>query len=223
MRLPLNRVDSESPAGRVIETLMRRGPRTVSELVDELNVTRTAVRQQVDRLLADGWLVRTQRRSGPGRPADVFAVSQKTRRLYGGQLELLPKLILEELIAQDGPAKAWSVLRGVSRRIARDAREKVGTGSSADRFRRLLDWLRAEGVAAEPEPSVGSLQLEVRTCPYTGLADEHREICEMERETLSDLMGQPVEHTQCMLDGHASCQFHVNLGDERGTDSNSLG
>jgi predicted ArsR family transcriptional regulator len=207
MLLPIHQLEPDSAAGRVVDALLRKGPLTVSELVFSIGVTRTAVRQQVDRLLADGWLMRTQRRTGPGRPADVFAVSDKTRRLLAGHLDRLSKLLLEEVITNFGPDTAQVLLRQVTRRMARDAQASVGEGPAHERLARLAGWLQAEGVRAESEAEAGLLA--VRTCPYAGLVEEHRELCDLERESFSELVGSPVEHEQCMLDGHACCEFRV--------------
>ncbi len=198
---------SDSPAQRIIEVLLRGGPMTVAELAGELNVTATAVRQQLSRLVSEGWLLRTHRNSGPGRPAGVFAVAEKARRLFGAGGPDVSRLLIEEIVRVDGEGKARALLERVSRRIAEAAKPAVGQGPPAERIRRLADYLSHEGVMAESE-SRGT-RLSVFTCPYAGIVEEHREICEMEREAFSALVEQSVEQHQCMLDGHSACEFEL--------------
>jgi predicted ArsR family transcriptional regulator len=43
--------------------------------------------------------------------------------------------------------------------------------------------------------------------------EEHRELCDLERESFSELVGSPVAQEHCMLDGHACCEFRVTESD----------
>jgi len=47
------------------------------------------------------------------------------------------------------------------------------------------------------------------TCPYYGLAREHREVCGMEIEAMELALRSPVTLYQSQLDGHNGCQFQV--------------
>lgn len=180
---------------------------TVAELMSSLGVTATAVRQQVNRLAGEGWLLRTHRNAGAGRPAGVFAVSEKARRLFQSGGPDVARLIVEELARSEGEDKTRALLERVSRRVTQAARPTVGKGPAAERVQRLAEFLTREGVVAES--AARGLKLNVFTCPYGGLAHEHREICEMERQAFSELVERPVEQQQCMLDGHAACEFKI--------------
>lgn len=199
-----------SSAQRVIDLLVRRGPLTIAQLVAELGVTTTAVRQQVNRLSADGWITRTQRRRGPGRPADVFAISEEARRRFGTNLGELSRLLIEEIVDAEGPARGRVLLRRVGRRIAENRRSAVGEGPPSDRLRRLAELLSRDGMMVAAEQSGDDLKLTVFTCPFRGLATEHPEVCDMEREAFSALLGGPVQLRQCAQSGYARCEFGVS-------------
>jgi DeoR family transcriptional regulator, suf operon transcriptional repressor len=198
-----------STGQRLIVAIARHGHLTIADLVDHLGVTTTAVRQQVNRLLADGWLVRDRRHGVPGRPADVFSLSEKTKRMFGGLNDELSKLLLEEIAHLEGPARSRTILRSVGRRMAEHGRAFIGAGPPAERLQRLADLLSHEGVLAETRGPADNLRLTVFTCPYRGLASEHPEVCEMERETFSALLGGPVRRNQCVREGHERCEFSV--------------
>jgi DeoR family transcriptional regulator, suf operon transcriptional repressor len=203
------RIETGSAAERIIAAVTRGGQTTISDLVAALGVTTTAVRQQVNRLLADGWLVRSQRHGGMGRPADVFSVSEQAQRLFGERKGEFSRLLLEEMAQTIGAARRRAMLRNVGRRMAEQRRRFVGEGSPAQRLQSLAELLGREGVLAETSGPQGDLHLAVFTCPYHGLAAEHREICEMERQTFSDLVGGDVRRHQCVLDGHGCCEFSL--------------
>ena len=203
------RIEGGSAAERMIAAVTRQGHTTIADLVRSLGLTTTAVRQQVNRLLAKGWLVRSQRHGGLGRPADVFAVSDRVKRLFGESRDEFSKLLLEEIMQVEGPAARRKILQGVGRRMVEERRRFVGEGKPVERLRRLADLLNREGVLAETRGPRADLHLAVFTCPYQGLAGEHREICEMERRTFSELVGRTVRRHQCVLDGHEHCEFSV--------------
>jgi DeoR family transcriptional regulator, suf operon transcriptional repressor len=207
MPVPRHHSEPDSPAQRITNLLARRGPSTVAQLVAALGVTTTAVRQQVNRLVAEGWLIRTRRRHGPGRPADVLELSSDARRTFGGQGGELSRLLLEEIAEIEGPERRRALLEAVGRRMAQDARRFVGDGSPAERLQRLAELLSREGVLAEAETGGRAARLAVYTCPYYGVATEHREVCDMERAAFSAVIGDAVSLERCVLDGHERCEF----------------
>jgi len=209
MFLPDLHSEGGSTAEWIVAAASRRGQMTIADFVELLGVTTTAVRQQVNRLVAEGWLVRSQRHGGQGRPADVFSVSERVKRLFSEWRDEFSKLLLEELTEVEGPARSRMILQGVGRRMAEQRRRFVGGGSPVERLRRLAELLSREGVLAEADGSQGDVHLAVFTCPYRGLAQEHPEICEMELETFSELVGGKVRRRRCVLDGHERCEFSV--------------
>lgn len=207
MAVPFYDSESDSPALRIVNLLARRGPCTIAELVAALGVTTTAVRQQVNRLVARRWLIRTRRRQGPGRPADVFALSDDARRMLGGQAEELSRLLLEQIAEMPGRGRRRALLQAVSNRMAQNAQQFVGDGPPGERLRRLADHLSREGVLAEAETGRGAQRLTVYTCPFYGVAVAHREVCDMERAAFSTLLGDALALERCVLDGHEHCEF----------------
>jgi DeoR family suf operon transcriptional repressor len=58
----------------------------------------------------------------------------------------------------------------------------------------------------------GVITLHTYNCPFRELAQEHREICEMDRNMLQKVLGSDVHLSKCMLEGHAGCTFIVQRG-----------
>ena len=57
----------------ILDLLRKRDTTTVSELAGLMEVTATAVRQRLGRLLAQGYLERVSSKAGRGRPSHHFA------------------------------------------------------------------------------------------------------------------------------------------------------
>ncbi len=198
-----------TPGRQIIDLILRHGPLTIAELIAHIGVTATAVRQQTDRLVSEGWLTRAQRRGGPGRPAHVLSISDETRRLFAQQSDELSALLVEQIVESHGPDTAQELLRAVGRRLASRSRAVVGDGATEQRMRRLAELMNRQGMLVDACCSEQGVKLNVYTCPYPELAGQHREICEMERETMSELVGHEVALSHCMQDGHRCCEFSV--------------
>lgn len=203
-------LDEGSPARRIIDLLLRQGRMTIAQLVESTGVTTTAIRQQVDRLVSEGWLAREGRRGGLGRPAHVLSVSDQTKRLFGHQSDDLARMVLEETIAQIGSERAREILRSVGHRMAQVSHDQVGDGPIAERLQNLATVMQQRGMVVETGQTERGMSLTVFTCPYPELASRHREICDMEIEAVSELMGGPVELHQCVQDGDHCCEFSVS-------------
>ncbi|MEZ4715675.1 MAG: hypothetical protein R2851_06250 [Caldilineaceae bacterium] len=57
--------------------------------------------------------------------------------------------------------------------------------------------------------------LQTFNCPYHELAQEHREVCDMDQQMIRQVLGSEVNLSACMMDGHGSCSFVVNVNRAR--------
>ena len=64
----------------MLDCLRREGAVTISALVAEMNVTATAVRQRLQRLMADGLIERKTERKGRGRPNHRYSRAIEAHR-----------------------------------------------------------------------------------------------------------------------------------------------
>ncbi len=79
-----------------------------------------------------------------------------------------------------------------------------------ERVDELARALNGNGILADAHLGDGEvIALHTYNCPFHELAQEHREICEMDRSMLQKVLGSDVSLSQCMLEGHAGCTFTV--------------
>jgi predicted ArsR family transcriptional regulator len=79
----------------------------------------------------------------------------------------------------------------------------------ADRLQELVDRLQEHGIISQVDEEDGVFMLTEYGCPYYGVAQQHREICDMEIEAMEQALGAEVTLCQSQLDGHHGCQFQV--------------
>ncbi len=199
----------DTPAGNVIEILQRHGPLRIKDIEEHMGVTKTAVRQQLTSLMAEGLVSTRLVREGVGRPHYVYLLTGKARELFACYCDEVVLSLYEELIAEVGPAQVTQMLNRVSDRVAQRYGGQVPGSALADRVRDLTQSLGARGILADWQVVDGGYVLKEYNCPYHELAQEHREICEMEQTMMSQVLAADVELTQCMMDGHHGCHFNV--------------
>jgi predicted ArsR family transcriptional regulator len=79
-----------------------------------------------------------------------------------------------------------------------------------ERVEELAGALDQQGVLTEVAATdENTIILKTYNCPYHDLAQEHREICEMDEGMLRQVLGSNVNLSACLMDGHGSCSFVV--------------
>ena len=76
-------MQTESSDKAMLDVLRQNGAVTISVLVAEMGVTATAVRQRLQRLMADGLIERQAENKGRGRPNHRYSLTEKGERSAG--------------------------------------------------------------------------------------------------------------------------------------------
>lgn len=197
------------PAADVLRLLRQHGPQSVKSLGTELGVTENAVREQLQRLQAAGLINIDKVRRGTGRPAHLYSLSDKGHHLFPQRHDILLKLLLEQIAAEDGAERAQQLLRAVGTRMAD---EFVGTESIAeprDQLDKVVATLAQRGMPIAVVEHEEMLTLHEWSCPFHTLARENAGICEMERQMLERALGTQVTLAERMLDGFVGCKFVI--------------
>ena len=190
----------------------RTGPITLADAARALDLAKSSVRQHLDRLVAQGWLDRGRKHGKPGRPVDVFSLSDKGRQLFTQRTDVFLHALLEEVVSADGEAKLRALVVGVGQRLFQRLRPLIGGGPPQERLRRLAALLSDAGALNDVVASDDAVTLKIHTCPYHGLINARRLICEMERGVIGELIGAETQLRHCMADGQPRCELDVTVG-----------
>jgi predicted ArsR family transcriptional regulator len=201
----------ESATYQILEFLQRQGAAAIKDLEHHLGVTTTAVRQHLNTLQAEGYIERRAIHDGVGRPHHVYTATDKARELFACHCDDLALTLLEELFALEGQAKATLLLDRVGQRLAKRYARSVRADALQERVNELAGVLYQQGVLTDVTPTdENTIILKTYNCPYHELAQEHREICEMDEGMMRQLLGSQVNLNSCIMDGHGSCSFVVS-------------
>lgn len=194
--------------GPLLEMLRVDGSVGISDLETGLGVTATAVRQRLDRLMRAGLIERSTVSRGRGRPSHTYSLTEKGRRLGGDNFHDLAMVLWREIRAIRDPALRQGLLSRIGTSLAGLYRDHVSGSTPQERMESAAALLRERQIScavAADRPDMPVLTS--FTCPYPELAEKDRGICAAERLMLQELVGAPVQLSECRLDGGSCCKF----------------
>ena len=201
---------TESSDVGILDLLRKAGPLGIQQLAGATQVTATAVRQRLSRLMAQGLVDRELTRAGRGRPSHRYRLTDKGRRQAGANFADLAVALWHEVRAIEDA----EVRRGLLQRIAKTMAQMYGqqmTGTTtAERMAAVSRLFAGRNVPFEVEVEDHLPVLTAVGCPYPELAEQDRGVCAMERMLISELVGDGLRLADCRLDGDACCRFVTN-------------
>jgi DeoR family suf operon transcriptional repressor len=201
----------ETSDARLLDLICTRGSLSVTEAATATEVTATAVRQRLNRLMKQGLVERVTKQRGRGRPEHRYSPTEKAKRQAGNNYADLAQVLWKEL----RNVKDDEIRRGLLQRIADQMtqlyRDDLTGTTPSDRMESLREVFADRRVPLEiaAGSSAQLPVLRVVDCPYPELAAQDRSICAMEKQMFESLVEQPMRLSQCRLDGHDCCQFET--------------
>ncbi len=201
-----------SAAGlRVIKLLVGNPPQTINDLVRATGVTRTAVTEQLNELVTAGLVERgMERLRGRGRPRHLFsATTSALVLLFASNQRLVVPAIWQAVEEIGGMEMSKKVLVRVSQILADHYKSKMTATEPKARLEQFIDLLRSEGGLLELRHEGGHLAMYKRSCPFISMCDDARNVCCVNLDMISDVVGAPVRQSACRHDGDPCCVFEL--------------
>jgi predicted ArsR family transcriptional regulator len=197
---------------RIVKLLIGKPPLTVAQMMDDAGVTRTAITEQLDELVATGFVERTiQRLPGRGRPRHLYSTTTAAMLLlFASNQRLVVPAIWKALDELGGHDLIGKVLRRVTRQLIEHYRPLVSGETPQERLRQMTQLLTEEGHLVEiVEDGQGTLTMRKRSCPFISMYEEMRSVCDVDLDLMSAIVGARVERTSCRHDGAPCCTFEL--------------
>lgn len=194
----------------VVNLLRKRGGVSIHDLVDELGVTATAVRQRLGRLMDEGLVTREEvSSSGRGRPSHRYQLTEKGRRSSGNNYADLVDVLWAEIRAIDDPEIRVGLLKRIAKQLAERSGEVPGD-TLEEKMHRLAAMMQERHIPFEVVQSDGLPVLTAMACPYPELVEHDKSICAMERMLFSEVLGETMRLTGCRPHGDSCCSFQAS-------------
>ncbi len=199
---------------RVAQSILEHGPSTAAALAERLGLTAAAVRRHLDVLLERGLLVAREQRvygaRGRGRPAKVFSLTDAGRADFYSAYDDIAIQALDFLSEQAGPDAVTRF--AASRATSAEQRYRAslaGADAELTPAQALAGALTGDGYVASVRPSALGEQLCQHHCPVAHVAEKFPQLCEVETELFSRLLGVHVQRLATIAHGDGVCTTHV--------------
>ncbi len=198
---------TESSDIGILDLLRKAGPLSVQQLAEATQVTATAVRQRLMRLMAQGLLDRDLSRASRGRPSHRYRLTDKGRRQTGANFADLALALWSEVRSIEDTEVRRGLLQRIAKTLAGMYGQQVTGSTTAERMQSVSEIFAERNVPVEVEGTEALPVLTALACPYPELAEQDRSVCAMERMMLAELVGDGLRLADCRLDGDACCRF----------------
>ncbi|MFL6115726.1 MAG: helix-turn-helix transcriptional regulator, partial [Catenulispora sp.] len=202
---------------RVARSILANGPSTAVDLGKRLKMTPAGVRRHLDALLAEDLVEARQQRTygqrGRGRPAKVFALTDRGRSVFYQAYDQLAVDALKFLADSVGAEAVDAFARKRVAELSDRFREQLDGVPVEQRPALLAKLLTEEGYAATlresgKAPAAGG-QLCQHHCPVAHVAERFPQLCEAETEAFSRQLGVHVQRLATIAHGDGVCTTHI--------------
>lgn len=194
---------------QILESLRVRGNQTVSDLIETLGLTRTAILNHLTTLQADGLVRRRGLRRGKRRPSVVYEATPSADAVFPKGYDAFAADVLQALREQ-GPATLERTLRQVGTAwVVRDL-PRVQNLRGRARTEMVSKILAERGFLPTLQRHARSYVLREHNCPVMRLAVDHPEVCDTIHRWMEALVGVPLNRVHCMRRGDAFSEYHFS-------------
>ena len=193
--------------------LHRRSGCTADELAEALNITRSAVHQHLQRLVAQELVRVAEAQKTGGRPVSVYAITNAGAERFPRQYSWFSDLLLQALEKELGEAGVKRYLDRLSADVAAQHADRFAKLDANERIAALVDLLDKLGYDAGTRSEGGKtknrhdVEIVAHNCVYHDLARAHPQVCAFDLGLMRRLLGREVEHRECMVRGGQACVF----------------
>ncbi len=193
----------------VLELLRRKGRCSAETVASGLGVTPNAVRQHLSNLEREGFVVSHPERSGRGRPALFFSLTERADSVFPKRYGQLATMVLQEVQEMGGPDALDEVFSRVAARHA-DAIEPALEGLDFDeKLRRVVAWIGRAGTLAEQTETSEGVKVTIHNCPFRNTALKFPQVCTITPHLISRLLGTAVSQADSIHRHDPYCSFVV--------------
>ncbi len=197
----------------ILEILKREDQATVNDLAERLEMAPVSVRHHLDLLIGDSLVEspRVLRSSTAGRPQQVYTLTPEADAYFPNSYRQLARGSLAALRRMLPPGELLAVMRAMAHDTAAAAAATLADLPPDQRLHRAAGVLNELGYMAGYEEEAGSIVLNTCNCPYSDLAPEHPELCQMDLALVMELTGLEPERVHHITDGDSRCSYRFYL------------
>lgn len=184
--------------------LKRRGPASVRELSEALDVSENAVRHHLAALGREGYLSEALERDGVGRPAKRYWLTLAAEGLFPKRYHELLEAVLTQA---ESLGDLDALVAGVAARLADQVRGGLPGGDPRARLRALMEHLDYGDMLGALQATEGGWEFKAYNCVYRDIGCSFEPVCDLLPRIVTLATDLPAERVVCQRDGKRYCHF----------------
>lgn len=197
---------------QILHLLKRSGPQPAAAIATAVGVSPMAIRQHLQDLQAEGYVIYAEERRPVGRPVKLWRLTEMAmKRFPDHHADLLVNLLQGVRQVFGDPGLETLIADRLQHQI-RIYAAQLPTGSWQGRVAALAELRSQEGYMAEvmPEPS-GTLLLVENHCSICAAAQTCPQLCQAELAVFTALLGPTVtvERVEHIIRGDRRCAYRI--------------
>ena len=193
----------------VLELLRRKRRCSAETIASDLGVTPNAVRQHLTNLERDGFVVSHPERSGRGRPALLFSLTERADSVFPKRYGQLATMVLQEVQEMGGPGALDEIFARVAERHAHGIEHELVGLDFDERLKRVVAWIGRAGTLAEQSDTPEGVKVTIHNCPFRNTALKFPQVCSITPQLITRLLGAPVSQADSIHRRDPYCSFVV--------------
>ena len=199
----------QSTRQEILEILKEERQATVEDLAERLELTPMTIRHHLNVMQAQNLVVasKVRRSKKVGRPRLVYTLTEAADELFPHSYGELARHLVSEVKETMGEAEAEAILLRVADRVVREAPAPIPGQTFEERLAQVVDFMEGQGFLSRYEETEEGFVITNINCPYRNVSREHEEICLMDSEILTRLLGVTPQRVSSMRAGDPACRF----------------
>ncbi len=188
---------------------------TLEELAAHLRLSKTAVKEHINRIDYLGFLTFVDTKGSVGRPKRRYKLSKEGHEAFPRQYSWLSTVLLELLTKKMGAAGVSRIMSHLADDVARSMEERFQKAkSSAELLQELTKALNELGYRAALRQSDlrKGAEIEATNCVYHSVAMRHPELCQFDVKFMANATRMDVKLETCIAKGGSICRFRIRKG-----------
>ena len=197
---------------RIINLLVGQPPLAIAEMIDNLNVTRTAITEQLSELIEAGYVERTvEKLSSRGRPRHRYGITDLALTvLFPGAAGVVVPSIWKHIEQNCGLQMAEKIQELVAADLALKFKKIVDGDTLEERLQQFVEGLADKKVVAFTRVgSNGKTELVCKTNPFIGMQDGTDRYNRIATKMVSLVLHADVKMTSSRMAGNFCDVFEI--------------
>ena len=180
------------------------------EIAQSLDISRSAVQQHLATIEKSGYVQIGEFKKSAGRPIRTFVLTELGINFFPKQYAWFSELILSDLKNELGNKAFKAYLQKLGGSLAQSLLADFEGKNPEERIEKLVETMQSLGFqAAAIDDKEDHTYITAHNCIYHDIAQKHPEVCELDKELITTLLGKKANLVECMAKGEHICRFKI--------------